>query len=445
MQIPVRHRVFRFGARGVRGRDLFLQWQLTGGPEADVFLEELFTVPNHLSAPDPDDPCIAAALRILHGLCGVSYFKTCLPPQIEFDGLPDDEALFLERCYLLGLGEFWFRNQIDPHGRVIFPRGGNLPAPVAAPPQSDRWLLLVGGGKDSAVSRELLRTMKVPVDLFSVGAAPWIRRQASAMGDRHVIVSRSIDPTLLRLNREGALNGHVPVTAIVLAVAWLTALLGSWRGVIASNERSADEGNTQWRGMEVNHQWSKGIDFERRFQALTVTRVRGGPIAFSLLRPLSELRIGAELAKYPLYFEAITSCNANFRVGAEAEVARWCGTCPKCLFVYLVVGPHLDTSSRNRLFGADFLANPGNAKLLRELAGETSVKPFECVGTAEEVSAALSLWSNQGALSETLRPIANALFDRLPPETACARCMAPSWEHAFPPGWEEQLRAALVA
>jgi hypothetical protein len=289
----------------------------------------------------------------------------------------------------------------------------------------------------------LLRSADVPVDLFSVGRAPWIARQASAMGDAHLVASRRLDPGLVALNEAGAYNGHVPVTAIVLAIAWLTALATGHDAVVASNERSADVGNTVWHGLDVNHQWSKGLDFERRFQTVTAARCPGGPVPMSLLRPLSEAHIGALFARSARYDDAMTSCNANFRHVPSGEPERWCGRCPKCLFVYAVVGAHLDPARRQRVFGRDFLADGANEPLLAALAGETEVKPFECVGTPEELSAALGRWP--GPLPEPARRIGERLFQRIPPGPAWEAASRPSGEHALPLAWEDRLRASLAA
>lgn len=433
-----RHARFVGTRRTVHGRTVRLGYALVGGPDPDRHFEERITLPEAAH----EGPATDAALRLLHGLAGVSYYKAALPDRVELD-LPEAEARLVQRTWHHGLGEFWFRNGLEPGGR---PRiDGGIPAPGAttATPRTDRALLLVGGGKDSAVSRELLRAMGVAVDLFSVGRAPWIARQAAAMGDAHLVATRHIDPALLELNDAGAWNGHVPVTAIVLAIAWLAALRSGHRWIVASNERSADVGNTTWHGLDVNHQWSKGADFEHRFAAVTQALVPGGPLPFSLLRPLSEAHIGALLARTTRYDDAMTSCNANFRHAPGAEPARWCGRCPKCLFVFVVVGAHVDATRRARIFGADFLADAGNEPLLAALAGEAQIKPFECVGTPEELSAALGRWPEP--LPPAARGVAERLAARIAPGPAWLAAATPSNEHHLPAGWEERLRAAVAA
>ena len=71
----------------------------------------------------------------------------------------------------------------------------------------------------------------------------------------------------------------------------LIAVLAGRSAVIASNEASASHGNATWHGIDVNHQWSKSLEFERLFGKWLDRDRNGGPEYFSLLRPLSELRI----------------------------------------------------------------------------------------------------------------------------------------------------------
>ena len=67
----------------------------------------------------------------------------------------------------------------------------------------------------------------------------------------------------------------------------------------------------------------------------------------------------------------------------------WCGNCPKCLFVYIIMRPFLPEEELNKVFGTNLLNKESLDKDFRELVGIDENKPFECVGTREEVNAAL--------------------------------------------------------
>jgi len=175
----------------------------------------------------------------------------------------------------------------------------------------------------------------------------------------------------------------------------LVAVLTGRNAVIASNEASASFGNTTWHGIDVNHQWSKSLEFERSFRGWLRRNLPGGPEYVSLLRPLSELRIMRAFATHPRYFGAVTSCNANFTQSGPAT-RRFCLTCPKCVFVSLMARPWLDDAAYHTLFGGDALADPANLTFVEELLGMRGTKPFECVGTADETQAALHLARTHG-------------------------------------------------
>lgn len=440
------------------GRTIHLAYRLSGGSQPDIHLTETLTLPLEVSPPaDAEHPAVQRALRDLHVLCGVSYWKTCCPPLLDFDADPPDaeEADLWQEVYRHGLGEFFFRHQILPPLTVARRHHAEAedaaPIPAyasASPDREGEVLLLVGGGKDSAVAREVLRHAGVPVTLISLGVAPWIRRSVAAMGDRHLVIGRTLDPQLFALNAAGALNGHVPISAIIAAATRLVALLGGWSAVVAANERSASLGNVVWRGLEINHQWSKGLHFERRWQQ-HAARIPGGPTYLSLLRPLTELHIGACFARHPRYFDHVTSCNANFRLRPQDEPARWCGHCPKCLFVQIILAPHLSDAAVAQVFGGVFLGAE-NLPLLRELLALEAHKPFECVGTPEEVAAALWRLHDQGRMAETagMAEFRARSLPRLKDPHALYRqemTPAPPAEDALTPLWRARLDAYLSA
>ena len=79
---------------------------------------------------------------------------------------------------------------------------------------------------------------------------------------------REIDPQLLRSAELGFLNGHVPVTGIISAIAVLAAALSGRDAVVMSNEWSASVPTLEHDGRPVNHQWSKSAAFEASFREL---------------------------------------------------------------------------------------------------------------------------------------------------------------------------------
>jgi len=90
------------------------------GPE----LVETISLPG---APFGMDPARASAvdraLRLLHLVAGVSYYKAAVPEEIRIEShaIDAETAALLETLYLNGLGEFAYRNGLDLHGRIRFP------------------------------------------------------------------------------------------------------------------------------------------------------------------------------------------------------------------------------------------------------------------------------------------------------------------------------------
>jgi len=437
---------FHFTHRAIDGRRIRLGYALTGvGGRVDF--DETLELPLSLGPLSTGEPAARTLLEGLHLAAGTSYWKTCIPREVAFDGIPlsGDDARFWNQVYSLGLGEFFFRNGIDPAGREPF-RASGSPAPVRSPEVLRPAFLLWGGGKDSAVSHEILREAGEPHELLTIGRA-WLpmTRSAEVAGTSLHVVDRRLDPKLFELNAAGALNGHVPVNAILAFTGTLIAALTGRPAVIASNEASASEGNVLWNGIDVNHQWSKSLAFERLMRGWLARRLTGGPEYFSLLRPLSELRITKAFATHPGYFGAVSSCNVNFRQEGPGS-SRWCLGCAKCVFVSLMARPFVDDAAYHRLFGGDALANPGNATHIEELLGLRGVKPFECVGTPEETAAALQLarvarrFVPHGVMTVFNEDVSRGALD---PDAAIARVLARGSEHELPPARVAQLDAYL--
>ncbi len=331
-------------------------------------------------------------VRLLHLAAGVSYYKAAAPPVIvvEYE-LSDCELEFCRALYDLGMREFAYRNGlaipldfrivVEPkepgaHARTITPPGRvDPPEPGVAVP--------IGGGKDSVVVLEALRELD-PV-VVSVNPSEAVRRIASLAGSDLRTVKRTLDPRLFDLNEKGALNGHVPVTAIVSLITIAGGYLFGYDTTAMALEGSADSPSRVLVNEEVNHQWSKSAQFEELLQNLLRNSVHGSIRYVSPLRPFSELEVTRAFSTLPRYIDAFRSCNGTARLRGADD--RWCCNCPKCRFVFLALATALDRKSVVRVFGSDLLDDaeqiPGFADML-----DPERKPFECVGTIEEVNEA---------------------------------------------------------
>ena len=425
-----------------------LAYAFDDGPE----LVETVTVPG---APFALEGVRAAAveraLRLLHLIAGVSYYKAAVPPRIRIDGYAIDAATagLLEQVYLNGLGEFAYRNGLDLHGRIRFPsEGGEGLAAAPALGLSPRALVAIGGGKDSLVSIEALRAAGVDQTVAWIGGSQLIRTCAERTGLPTLNIGRALAPALFEINRQGAYNGHIPVTAVNSAILVLAALLTGAGQVVFSNERSASYGSLIPGAGEVNHQWSKGWAFERMFGEQVERAVAADLRYYSLLRPLSELAVARQFAKSHHYDEHFSSCNRNFHILGEKPAQRWCGLCPKCHFVFLALAPFMSKARLVRIFGRNLLDEDAQAAGFDALLEYQDHKPFECVGEGRESRAAMAAlaaradWREDALVARFAREILPQLD---PGELAIEPLLEIEGEHRVPVALWERLRARFAA
>jgi hypothetical protein len=381
------------------------------------------------------------ALFALHIVLGISYYKAYLPTTIVIESgkLTSQQAKFWQTVYEKGLGEFWYQNKLDWRGRIHFPALATakaLPHANSAPHYTyTNPLVPIGGGKDSIVTMELLKQTDVSPTLFRVGSHPLIQAQAQQAALPLLNVSRRIDPLLHECSANGAYNGHVPVTAINSFIAIVTAIVFGHDAIIFSNERSANEGNAELYGLEVNHQWSKSYEFETMLQSYIADFVSPTLYVTSLLRPVSEVAIAKIFTRYPQYFSISTSCNANWRIWKAPSDTLW-GTDEKSAFVFALLAPYLSEAELLSMFGQNLLDNPAILETYKALLGQEGIKPFECVGTATEVQYSFlqAFMQHKFVHTTTMRYFAEQVAPTLPSVSTLERAVfSVSGEHALVP------------
>jgi UDP-N-acetyl-alpha-D-muramoyl-L-alanyl-L-glutamate epimerase len=390
-----------------------------------------------------------AALRLLHLVAGVSYYKAAVPPEIRIEGEPIDAATaaLLREVYVNGLGEFAYRNGLDLRERIRFPSSA---APVDAPASGLRphALVAIGGGKDSLVSIEALRNAGVAQTVSWIGGSQLIRACAERTGLPTLNIGRQLAPELFDFNRQGAWNGHIPVTAINSAILVFAAVVLGVDQVVFSNERSASYGSHIEGTGEVNHQWSKGWAFEQAFGEHVRRHVAADLDYYSLLRPLSELAVARQFARTDRYDAHFSSCNRNFHLLGERPANRWCGICPKCHFVFLALAPFMPKPRLVGIFGRNLLDDPGQAPGYDALLEYRDHKPFECVGEARESRTAFALlaarpeWREDALVARFAREIGPKLEGD---ELGLGTLLALDDQHRIPAPLWDRLRAHLGA
>ncbi len=330
----------------------------------------------------------------------VSYWKCYCPPtvRVECGTLDDSQVAFWKKIYFNGLGEFFYTNGIAAtmeefmgieNGELRFENypGAEANSQFSILNSQFKYLLPIGGGKDSVVTLELLSELGhervIPLIMNPRGATVGCIEAANYTMDDVLVIHRTIDPLLLQLNSQGCLNGHTPFSAMLAFYTLLAAQLSGHCRIALSNENSANESTVV--GTSVNHQYSKSLEFENDFRRYVAEHISPDYGYFSFLRPLSELQIAMLFSRFEKYYDIFRSCNA----GSKQDV--WCGKCAKCLFAYIILSPFIPPERLNGIFGKSMLDDMELKPYFDQLLGHAETKPFECVGTIGEVQAALSM------------------------------------------------------
>jgi len=337
----------------------------------------------------------------------ISYWKAACPPQIVINAgfLNEEQVKYWKELLIKGLGEFFYTNKIDftrkdlvqfvilskakdinkLDSEQIVQNGKKKLKDEQVLSFRDRDLVLVGGGKDSAVTLDIISKSEKEYGVLLLNPTLAAKEIAFKSGCQKIItITRRIDPKLLELNKSGYLNGHTPFSAYLAFLGSLAGVFYDYKNIVVSNESSSNESNVIWMGQEINHQYSKSFEFEKDFRQYCQKYL--APINYySYIRSLNELEISELFSKMPQYHKLFRSCNKGSKQGI------WCGRCPKCVSTYLTLYPYLG-SKLKEIFGKDLLRDESLIPLVKGLLRENDVvKPFECVATVEEIKTAISL------------------------------------------------------
>ncbi len=349
-----------------------------------------------------------------------SYWKTTCSPKIEIRAgyLNKAQIKWWEDFILNGMGQFFYENKIDfkqPNFLKIVSTGKAKGNPTSAkltearphangigvetrPPQAinGKVLIPMGEGKDSITTLETLKSeLSVKqLNCFVLNPTKEHFKIFKIAGIKNpIIIKRKIDPALIKLIQKEFLNGHTPITAIVSNLAVFCAALFGYENVAMSCEKSANEGNVEYLGKIINHQYSKTADFEKKFKNYIKKYLTKDINYFNFLRKFDEIQIAKMFSKFSRYFSVFLSCNEARKThsGTRKPLGKWCNNCSKCLFVFSILYPFLKEKELLIIFHENLFEKKELLPIMKELIGEKKVKPLECVGTKKECITAFYL------------------------------------------------------
>ncbi|MBW7954596.1 hypothetical protein H3C61_02165 [Candidatus Gracilibacteria bacterium] len=379
--------------------------------DKEVFFEEkIYFLDNNFKLRENlDINIINNILFSISIVIGISYYKIfpCQNLVVNTGFLDEKQIEFFKKFYINGLGEFLFRNNINPSGLFNFVNNSKKIYKKIEFKTSEKYIVPVGGGKDSIVSIELLKSFNKEFDLFTFSSNDNLLYENTTKnsGKNRLFIKRELSKNILEVIKNGGYNGHVPITGIIAFVLELISYLYDYKYIVLSNELSANFGNTNFFGVEVNHQWSKGYEFEKSFGDYIKDNISSEVKYFSLLRPMYELKIAQIFAKVgKKYFNNFSSCNTNFKIFKDLENKKnnyWCNSCPKCLFVFIILSAFLEKKEIINIFKENLFEKKELLNLFEELVGISGIKPFECVGTNKEVILALKMIYDKKEFNDT--------------------------------------------
>jgi hypothetical protein len=323
----------------------------------------------------------------------ISYWKcTCSPNVIIKCGYLNSEQInWFKKLYFYGLGELFYTNNIETSLQDFMSIQCEYEENIEILEdiidiKYDGIIIPVGGGKDSVITLELLKNTDKNYCL--IVNPKEVSMQCSYLAgytnDRIIEVNRTIDKKLIELNNNGYINGHTPFSSFLAFLSYFIAFITNKKYIALSNESSANESNVI--GEKINHQYSKSYEFENDFRYYANKYLKAPIQYFSFLRPLNELQIAMLFSTYEKYHSIFKSCN----VGSKKMPWEWCCNCPKCLFVYIILSPFLYKDKLVNIFKQDMFENKKLLDTFKELSGFGETKPFECVGTFEEIRYAIT-------------------------------------------------------
>ncbi len=318
----------------------------------------------------------------------ISYWKAACSPEIivKPHSLTNKQIKWWKKLYFNGLGEFFYLNDIksDINSFVKIKSTSNDKLSAFKVHTNNDIIVPIGGGKDSVVTIETLKSAHKNITPLILNLNKARERTIKTAGfsiDNSIVINRTIDPKLIELNEKGFLNGHTPFSAVLAFTSVIAAVISGKRNIALSNESSANEATVG--DTNINHQYSKSLEFEKDFREYLSKYISGNINYFSFLRPLNELQIAKIFSKYSQYFSGFRSCNAG------SKTDEWCGNCPKCLFTFIILSPFVERNELIKIFNKDLFDDENLIEIFEQLTGNTKEKPFECIGTIDEVNIAI--------------------------------------------------------
>lgn len=361
--------------------------------------------------------------RILFHIAAFEINKICsfMPQSLDLSKFEKFVDPAFKKIWLTIFENVWaqwrYENALEIYRapRIVAEGPANDLPPISTP-LVERFLNFCGGGKDSLVSSGILGSLAVDFDNLFYSSSIYGTHARQHDLSKVILESGSAKAVYRQWIFEDYFEApfHVegpggrPLTrtaaetpsSIFSAVP--IALFSGAKYLVLGHERSADTGQVRWEqtGEDINHQWGKSYAAEQLINSYLMSHLVSGLTYFSILKPIYDTLIFYMLNKSIDRVPFTQSCNVD---------KPWCGKCPKCAYVYLGYAAMLPESVVRETFPRNFLDDPDNYSLYRELAGLTGKLPFECIGQADETKLMLNVAEARGCGGDGLSRLVNEI------------------------------------
>ena len=361
-----------------------------------LFYTETIILPKSIDVSDIPELLIEKLLESLHVAIGISYYKFYCATKVKIPYIfSKKEADFWNIIYKNGLGEFYFRNKLDPNKSPKFYYDKKIKNQAFNLEKNNKYLVALSGGKDSIVAAELLKEKGEDISTIFTETnieSDLVDNVAKIFGADFLKIKRFLDSKVLQKHKY---DGHIPISMIYAFLGIFCAVLYKYSYFVVANEYSSNFGNVKYKGYLINHQWSKSSEFEKLFSDYVNDFISPDVKYFSSLRPFYEIRIAKLFSNYKKYFSFFSSCNKNFKLKKEEKFGLWCGKCPKCIFTFIMLSAFIKKNELIDIFKKNLYKDESILPLFEDIMGLGKMKPFDCVGTFEESRVAFIMASSK--------------------------------------------------
>ena len=188
--------------------------QLFDGNKPIPFIETII-LPKDINLEDIPEKLIEKLLQSLHLISGISYYKYYCATEIKLPYiLSKKEADFWNTIYQDGLGEFYFRNKLDPKKSPKFPYDKKIKNQTFSLEKNNKCLVALSGGKDSIVAAELLKEQGIDITTIFTETnvnSDLVDNVAEKVSGEFLKIQRFLDWQVFTKHKY---DGHIPISAI---------------------------------------------------------------------------------------------------------------------------------------------------------------------------------------------------------------------------------------